>query len=388
MAGMVTKSNVEALLETKVAKDIIEGIVAGSAALSAFTRLPNMSSKKTKMRVLDSLPLAYWVNNKQNNGRKNVTRASWDNKFITAEEIAVIVPIKEELIDDLRDGSNIDLWGELKPRIIEAFHRKIDGAIFSNDDKPESWRNGLVASAIDAGMVVKPASSQTMYSAISDAMTLVEESGYNVTAFLGGPEMKGKFRMMLDTTNQPIKGTEIGEMKRFVVNNGTWDKTLAQMIVGDFSQAVYSIRQDITYKMLDQAIIQDPTDGSILYNLAQEDMVALRVVMRLGWEIPNPINALSPDESTRFPFAVVAPTSGTAMKQNTVTITVTDGEGTAVKGAKVTFAGMSRKTNASGVAEFKTPNGDYEYTVKAEGHNTVTKYITVDGAASESVILD
>ena len=47
-------------------------------------------------------------------------------------------------------------------------------------------------------------------------------------------------------------------------------------------------------------------DGSILYNLAQDDMVALRVVMRLGWEIPNPVNALN-ETDTRFPFAALVP---------------------------------------------------------------------------------
>ena len=80
------------------------------------------------------------------------------------------------------------------------------------------------------------------------------------------------------------------------------------MIVGDFKQAVYAIRQDVTYKVLDQAVIQDPSTGDILYNLAQEDMVALRVVMRLGWEIPNPVNAENETES-RFPFASIVPQS-------------------------------------------------------------------------------
>ena len=80
------------------------------------------------------------------------------------------------------------------------------------------------------------------------------------------------------------------------------------LIAGDFLQAVYSIRQDVTYKILDQAVIQDPTDGSILYNLAQDDMVALRVVMRLGWEIPNPVNALN-ETDARFPFASLKPAS-------------------------------------------------------------------------------
>ena len=50
--------------------------------------------------------------------------------------------------------------------------------------------------------------------------------------------------------------------------------------------------------------MQNP-DGTIAYNLMQNDMVALRAVMRLGWEIPNPVNGLEKDKNKRFPFAAV-----------------------------------------------------------------------------------
>lgn len=80
------------------------------------------------------------------------------------------------------------------------------------------------------------------------------------------------------------------------------------MISGDFSQLAYSIRQDITFKIFDQGVIQDPATGEILYNLMQNDMVALRAVMRLGWEIPNPINAMVPDKAKRCPFAILTTT--------------------------------------------------------------------------------
>ena len=80
------------------------------------------------------------------------------------------------------------------------------------------------------------------------------------------------------------------------------------MISGDFSELVYSIRQDITFKIFDQGVIQDPSTGEIKYNLMQNDMVALRAVMRLGWEIPNPINAMVPDKTKRCPFAILTTT--------------------------------------------------------------------------------
>ena len=178
--------------------------------------------------------------------------------------------------------------------------------MFNGVEKPTDWREGLIPSIIAAGAEVSE--SGNLYSDINDTMVKVEESGYNVTGLLGGVGLKGKFRMLTDSTGQPIKGTEIDGLSKAFLDNGAWDKTKSTLIAGDFTQAVYAIRQDITYKVLTEAVIQDPADGSILYNLAQDDMVALRVVMRLGWEIPNPVNALNETE-TRFPFANLKPST-------------------------------------------------------------------------------
>ena len=378
---MITRQNAEALFREDIAAEIIQGVTKQSAALRMFRRLPNMSSNIMRMRVLDALPMAYWVNDSTNNGRKNVTNAAWANKYIVPAEIAVIVPIKEDVLDD----ASIDIWGEIRPRLVEAIGKKIDQAIFVGVDKPSAWRADLLSSIAQAGAYVSQGGG-TLYSAINDAMVKVEESGYNPSGIVGGVDVKGKFRMMLDTSGQPIKGTEIDELPKAYIDNGAWDKTKAQMIVGDFTQAVYSIRQDITYKVLDQAIIQNPSDGEIMYNLAQEDMVALRVVMRLGWEIPNPITALQPDETVRFPFAAVQAAS--ALTTQTTTFTVTnDGTTGYVEGARVSFGGMVAKTNASGVATFKTQNGVYQYKITANGYQAYTGSVTVDGAESVAVTL-
>jgi hypothetical protein len=170
--------------------------------------------------------------------------------------------------------------------------------------KPTDWRKGLIPSIIDVNKEVDETGD--LYKDIDAVMAKVEESGYDVTGLVGGVGLKSKFRLMTDTTGQPLNTTEIGSLQRTFVNNGTWDKTKSTLIVGDFSQAVYSIRQDLTFKLLTEGIIQDPESGDILYNLGQEDMVALRCVMRLGWEIPNPVNAEDETES-RFPFASLKP---------------------------------------------------------------------------------
>ena len=382
---MIKKSDAYALFEPDVMNDIIEGTIKQSAVLSMFRRLPNMTSNKMKMRVLDSLPMAYWVDADTDNGRKKLTKMAWDNKFITAEELAVIVPIKEDVLDD----ADYDIWADVRPRLVEAFGKAIDNAILTGVNKPKGFRVDLLSSVVNANAVVTQQANQTLYSAINDAMVKVEESGYNPTGIVGGVSVKGQFRMMLDTSGQPIAGTEIGNLPKYYVDNGAWDKDKAMMVVGDFNQAVYSIRQDITYKILDQAIIQDPATGNILYNLAQEDMVALRVVMRLGWEIPNPINALNPDEATRFPFASIVRTAGSTLTTYVATVTVKDNQGTpvAISGAKVTIGGVSKKTNASGVATFNLQNGVYAILVQKDGM-VATDSVTISSAtASKNITL-
>ena len=380
---MISRTDAEVLIDEQVSREIIEGTIKQSKAMSMFRRLPNMTSNKTKMRVLDSLPLVYWQNS--DNAKKKITKMAWDKKYIVAEEMAVIVPIPEAVLDD----ASIDIWADVRPRIEEAMGKKFDQAVFTGVDKPTGFRADLLTSVLNAGATVTPG-SDTLYKSINDAMVKVEESGYNVTGAVGGVDLKGKFRMMLDTTGQPIKGTEIDSLNKAYLDNGAWDKTLAQLIVGDFTQAVYAIRQDITFKVLDQAVIQDPSTGEIVYNLAQDDMVALRVVMRLGWEIPNPINALQPDESVRFPFAVVLPGSYTENRVG-VTINVKDQDSTNLTGAKVNFNGQIKTTNASGNAVFKAnKNSTGLYRVTAEDmKRDVIGSVEVDSSTkTENVVIN
>ena len=297
---MITKDNVSALIDEQVVGEIFEGAQKESKVLSMFRRLPNMSSDKTKLRVSDALPVAYFVDESKNNGRKNLTKAAWKNVFLTAEEIAVIVPIKENLLND----ASVDLWAEIRPQLTSAIAKTIDAAVFKGEGAPASWGEGIIPQIIAKGK--KVAETGKLYNDINETMVKVEESGYDVNALLGGVGLKGKFRMMVDGNGQPLNTTEIGSLRREYLDNGAWDKETATLIAGDFNQAVYAIRSDVDYKVLTEAVIQDPSSGEILYNLAQEDMVALRVTFRMGYAIPNPVNALDGTE-TRYPFAALVP---------------------------------------------------------------------------------
>lgn len=308
-AQIIDRTGAASLIPEENAREIIQGVVTQSAVLQRGRKLPNMSSKTYKMPVLDMLPIAYFVNGDA--GAKKTTKQAWDKKFITAEEIAVIVPIPEAVLDD----SDYDIWGEVKPRVIEAFGKKIDGAVLFDDDKPSTWRDGVVTTATKANSVVNLASGDSLYDKImaeDGVIAKIESSGYFVNGHMADISMRAKLRGLKDSTGNPIFKSDMQSGATYSLdgspmnfpNNGSFDKSKALMISGDFSQLVYAIRQDITFKLFTEGVVQN-TDGTIAYNLMQNDMVALRAVMRLGWEIPNPINSVQTDKSKRCPFAIL-----------------------------------------------------------------------------------
>ncbi len=112
--AQTTRENAAPLVPVQISDEIIKEAPAASQVLSRARKLRNMTSKESRMPVLSSLPLAYFVSG--DTGLKQTTKVEWENVAIVAEELAVIVPIAENLIDD----SSVPIWSEVKPLINEA----------------------------------------------------------------------------------------------------------------------------------------------------------------------------------------------------------------------------------------------------------------------------
>ena len=307
----IERANAEALIPEEVSRNIIQETVKGSIALSLGMRMPDMIRKQLKMPVMTGTVSADFVNG--DTGLKNTSQMTWDKVYITAEELAVIVPIPEAVLDD----SDYDIFGEVRPRIVEAFSAAIDGAVFHGSGKPSTWPDGLVPSAIAAGKYVE--TTGNLYQDINGeqgVIAKVEESGISVNTYVGALQLRAKLRGAVDTAGQPIfrmaytsgaAGARVYELNGTPVafpENGSLDGNRALLLAGNFNYMRYAIRQDVTYKILDQATITD-NEGRVILNLAQQDCVALRAVMRLGWAMPRPVNMISGRDY--FPFAVLTP---------------------------------------------------------------------------------
>ncbi len=389
--NITNRADAEAIIREQVVSNIFQDAPKHSVFLSMAKKLPNMTSNQTRMRVLDFLPTAYWVNG--DTGMKQTTRQAWDNVFINAGELAVIVPISDAVLSD----AEFDIFGEVTPRVMEAIGQKVDAAVIFGDNRPAEWGLDIISRARQAGNNVSPATGKDYYDLIlgeNGVFAKVEDDGYGVTGALAPMNFKSKLRGLRDTTGQPIFKSNMQDVARYSLDgapitfpeNGAFYANIAQLVVGDFSQAVYAIRQDITVKILDQGVIQDPDTKEIIYNLAQQDMTALRIVFRMGWALPNPATRLNEDR-TGCAFAYLEP--GTPTPTQKVTFTVTDGDAESPKprkGARINVEGAILTTDDNGKAEFNLRPGTYTAKISLKGCVSVTETVVVDAAAVDKAI--
>lgn len=314
----ISRTDAAALIPEEVQSEIFKAMPESSAVMGLARKLPNMSRGQDRLMVQSALASAYFVSG--DTGLKQSTEVNWANKYIYAEELAVIVPIPQNVLDD----AAYPIWSEVRPSVVEAMGAAIDAAVLYGTNIPANWTTslgaaGLIAVATAASQVISLAAYTDEYEAIlgrtgagtAGLFGLIEADGFGVTGSIAPMATKGLLRNVRDANGMPIFKTSMQDGTRYELDgtpvifpkNGAISGTY-HLISGQWDQLVYSIRSDMTWKVLTEAVIQDQA-GNIVYNLAQQDMVALRAVMRLGFALPNPINRIQTTAASRCAFSAL-----------------------------------------------------------------------------------
>ncbi|EKF15285.1 phage major capsid protein, partial [Bifidobacterium bifidum] len=185
-----------ALIPDEISQEIIQTLPQSSVLLTRARRVP-MSSKKKTQPVLASLPEAYWVSE---GGLKQTSKTGWEDVQITAEELAVIVPIPDSVVDDAK----INLWDTVKPLIAEAMGKKIDQAGIFGVDKPSTWGNDILAGATAAGTNVASGTGVDLADDIAMIGQKLSEKGFAVNGFASQPGLNWQLARLRDANGQPI----------------------------------------------------------------------------------------------------------------------------------------------------------------------------------------
>lgn len=302
----ISRTDAEKILRTQTSGEIVKEATQQSVVLSSFRTL-RMNAKTYTTPVLAALPTAGWVGESATaaEGVKPTTEISWADKTMTAEEMAVIVPVHENVLAD----SAFDILAEVRPLVAQEFARKLDAAVLFGVQAPASWVDAnLVAKAIAAGNTLAAGGGRDLAADVNALFALVEEDGFDVNVAFADRGIRSALRGMRDDNGSPIyldnlrtdnaAGTIYGQPLRYVTN-GSFDRTVARLLVGDATRAVVGIREDLQVKLLTEATV-----GGI--NLAERDMVALRFKFRVAFATMWSPAALGRPGGA-YPFAALTP---------------------------------------------------------------------------------
>ncbi|URN11363.1 phage major capsid protein [Streptomyces radiopugnans] len=311
--NITSRTDAQALIPEEVSNEMLGKATEQSAVLQMFRRVP-VGRSQVRFPVLSALPMAYWVAG--DTGLKQTTEVNWSNKYLNIEEIATIMPIPDNVLADV----DANVWDEAMPLLTEAFGRVLDQAVFFGTNAPASFPSNILAAATAAGNSVNEGATTAQggaYGDIDNVYEKVEADGYEVNGWVAATSFKSRLRKARDTQGRKLDEARLNgaldTLDGYPISypmRGLWPVAGGvgvdgvRLFGGDWSQFVVGVRQDITMKVLDQAVIQDNT-GAIVYNLAQQDMTAVRLTFRVGWQVSNTINNDQPTEADRYPVGVL-----------------------------------------------------------------------------------
>lgn len=287
--NVVSRTDAAGDIPAVIGEQIAGAIEAESTALKLGRRLA-LSTKDSRIPVLTAVPEAYWITG--DTGLKQTSEAAFTNQSVTAEELAVVVPVPDVVVQD----SDFDLWGAIRPLVARAFASRLDRAILFGQQAPTSWGAGLVQRAATATQTV-PTTTGSTADAAKDLLTAAELvariSRRSPTAAVVRPGWE--FTASAQRTGALV-ANPVGAGSPFPLSVGglpvatspvMWDSTVATAIVADWQSVYVGVRQDIKFEVFNTGVIQDDT-GVIVYNLLQQDMSAMRVTARFGYLLATP----------------------------------------------------------------------------------------------------
>jgi HK97 family phage major capsid protein len=311
--SITSRTDAAPLIPEEVSNEMLGKATEQSAVLSLFRRVP-VQRAQVRFPVLSALPVAYFVSG--DTGLKQTTEMAWQNKYMNVEEIATIMPVPDNVLADVE----ANIWDEAMPLLTEAFGRTLDAAVFFGTNAPSSWPTNIAAAAASADNDVTAGSTAAQggyFGDIDKLYSAVESDGYEITGFAAANMARGKLRSARDSQGRKLDADRTSGSLDMLDGKpvvypmkGMWPAAGGVGVDGidlfgaDWGQFIVGVRQDITMKILTEATLFD-NSGNVIFNLAQQDMTAVRLTFRVAWQVSNPMNNERPTEADRYPAGYI-----------------------------------------------------------------------------------
>jgi HK97 family phage major capsid protein len=308
-------SDFSGIIPHEYSQQIIDEVEQRSAVLQLAQTMP-MGTRITELPVTGKLPTAQWVHGSgappAGTGRKPYTDLTLVPQTITAEEIAAVVAIPQQYLDD----NTINLWNWARPKMAEAIAIKLDETVLFGGapaNVPATFPVGgvtanLYSTAIGGGAGPFPTAIDAV-DAVNNAMSFVEGQGLNVTGHSADIGAKGRFRGVRDQTGSLLLGTEqVGTKQRPTLYGepiaysqyASPGVNTTTFITGAWDYLVIGVREDIRFRIDPSGVIASDT-GSVIVSGFQDNVVPCKIWARFGCTIIKPVTPRVPGGA--IPFA-------------------------------------------------------------------------------------
>lgn len=321
----VSREAVGALIQPNILTDIFETREAYSSVVMSLGTKMDVGTKETIIPISGTEPVAEFVEKTGTQakptagkypavaitdapdiGYKPVSNVTLNDKRLILEKIAVIIPLSDCTMEDMTDATTFENYVRRKGE--EAIGRRFDRAVILGDNPPTTYGDGIIPSAIAAGntvTVAKGATPAQKLDALDDAFAKVEENGYEVDAVPAQTRFRSIFRKALNNSNVLVTADMVTGKPAYaysgvpIAKSTVLNKTSYLAVPGAWKNVYWGVRNQFEVTVTNTGIITNE-DGT-QYNLFQQDMTAIRIVLRIGY-------AVLADEGT-YPIAVVQETT-------------------------------------------------------------------------------
>ena len=268
-------------------------------ARSAMRYLPfSGPGNERKIPALGSSVNVYWTNEK---AKKTSTQPTFGLVTQTLKKLAAIVPFTEEILED----SAINLTALVAELFAEAVAKEEDIQFFTGTGLPWTGvlNNGQVNVAYQAVAGVANLTADdllgmidaTPSGALAGAKFYMNRTVLSVIRKLKGVD--GQYIYQNPGQGQPATIWDYPVVTSDAFPTASAVSGAPYVLFGNLQLGcVFGDKQQLRTQLLDQATITD-VDGQTTINLAEQDMVALRIVERVGYVValPAALTVLDPD---------------------------------------------------------------------------------------------
>lgn len=271
MSGIDVNSTTIAL-PTEVSNTILKKVQEDSAVMGLAQRM-DLPGLGVTIPVIVGDPEAAWV---EETAKKPVSRPELSKKIMQPYTLAVIVPFSNQFRNNVPG-----LYNAIVERLPKALAQKFDKTVFHGTAPGSNFDTFAACTAQSFG--------SDPYAALVAADADIAAHNGIANGVVISPQAKSKLLAATDSTNRPLFINSVAEGAiPMILGNPTKQSKAAYKdaatdvlgVVGDWTQAIYGIAQNLSLSISDQATLDD--NGTII-NLWQQNMFAVRAEIEVGF---------------------------------------------------------------------------------------------------------